>query len=445
MTGGETSRAAFNWIRLGGFCVLSAAALCGTWAALNGVESVPFHVGMLMVIILSAIVMLASGERRQSLDRAELNRTHANEDFRYAQILTLINNLADAILSVDPDGTIRLYNAAALNLLDTNASLNDRPINEVLPLKDTDGNPVDVAALIKDAHGVKVRDDLLLHFSEDEAVRLEATFSPIRSSVHGHTGEEEDTGSIIILRDVTKSKSLEEERDEFISVVSHELRTPITIAEGTISNLELMNERGIATPEKSAAAIKGAHEQILFLASMVNDLSTLSRAERGAADEAEPIDCKALVHDLYNEYEPQAREKNLHFNLDADTKLGTVHTSPLYLRELLQNFITNAIKYTREGSITLEARIPKDAKTPRIEFLVRDSGIGMSKADLAKIFQKFYRAEDYRTRETSGTGLGLYVSAKLARKLGTKIEVTSRLNHGSTFSFSLPLVKDAKK
>jgi two-component system sensor histidine kinase BaeS len=72
---------------------------------------------------------------------------------------------------------------------------------------------------------------------------------------------------------------------------------------------------------------------------------------------------------------------------------------------------------------------------------VKDTGIGISKADQAKIFQKFYRSEDYRTRETGGTGLGLYVATKLAKKLKCTIEMTSRLNHGSTFSIELPLKK----
>lgn len=440
MMGGPTKRdSTIYWLRLAGFCVLTAAAICGMWAALAGIVTVPFRIGIFCVVILAGIVMLAAGERRQTLDRAEIARTQEHEDFRYAQILTLVNNLADAILSVDEKGVIQLYNAAALNLLDTNQSLNGQKLNVMLPVVNADGEKIDLAAAITEAHHVTIRDDLVFQLSDDESIRLEVTFSPIRSSVHQHGGAEDENGSIVILRDVTKSKSLEEERDEFISVVSHELRTPITIAEGTISNLELMNQRGILTTEKSTEAIKDAHKQILFLASMVNDLSTLSRAERGVADEAESIDCKTLVHDLYNEYAPQAEQKGLHFNLDAGAQLGSVKASPLYLRELLQNFITNAIKYTTEGSITLEAKLCEKGKN--IEFSVRDTGIGMSKADQTKIFQKFYRAEDYRTRETSGTGLGLYVSAKLARKLHTHIDVSSRLNHGSTFKFMLPLDK----
>jgi signal transduction histidine kinase len=124
----------------------------------------------------------------------------------------------------------------------------------------------------------------------------------------------------------------------------------------------------------------------------------------------------------------------LHFDLDLGTHLGEITASRLYLKELLQNFITNSIKYTKDGSITLRV----NRKGKNIIFEVSDTGIGISKSDQAKIFNKFYRSEDYRTRETGGTGLGLYVAVKLAKKLGTRIELISRLNHGSSFSITLP-------
>ena len=168
---------------------------------------------------------------------------------------------------------------------------------------------------------------------------------------------------------------------------------------------------------------------------MINDLSTLSRAQRGVGQENEDIDLKQLAEKLYHEYTPQAETKGLRLILDTSHNLKSISTSRLYLEELLQNLITNAIKYTEEGDITLSIKQKDDLVT----FSVKDTGIGISRSDQKKIFQKFYRSEDYRTRETSGTGLGLYVSAKLSEKMNTKIELVSRLNHGSTFYFSLPI------
>lgn len=371
-----------------------------------------------------------------AIDSAELERTKAQEILQRDRMLTIVNNLTDAVLSTDRDGIIRIYNAACLNLLDTNTSLIGQHINDILRLVDQDEQTVDVFADLSETHSVVIRDDLTLTI-QGEPLRLETTYTPIRSSFSQTNQPEEEDGYILILRDITKAKSLEEERDEFISVVSHELRTPITIAEGTISNVLLMMERDDAAKDRLPAAVTTAHEQIIFLSKMVNDLSTLSRAERGVSDDPERIDVKQLCNDLFHEYGPQAHKKKLAFDLDLDAHLGAVHASPLYLKELLQNFITNALKYTKEGTVTLRV----SRKNDQLTFAVIDTGIGMSKTDQQKIFKKFYRSEDYRTRETGGTGLGLYVATKLARKLSTDIHLESRLNYGSTFSFSLPVHK----
>jgi signal transduction histidine kinase len=110
---------------------------------------------------------------------------------------------------------------------------------------------------------------------------------------------------------------------------------------------------------------------------MVNDLSTLSRAERAVADAPETISVKELVTSLYHEYQPEAATKGLTFDLDTSAHLGTVSTSPLYLKELMQNLITNAIKYTPHGGITLRAHTNDN----KVSLEVRDTGIGISRSD----------------------------------------------------------------
>ncbi len=401
-----------------------------------------FSPGVFATNTVIAVGVIALGLTAVAIGRVqEINsrRSQAREALQRDRIITLVNNLADAILSIDATGIVRVYNAACLNLLDTNADLNGKHISEILRLRDKKGDLVDIMKDLKANRSVAVRDDVTLNL-EDDILRIELTYSPIRSSYSGTkpTASTNQDGYILILRDITKTKSLEEERDEFISVVSHELRTPITIVEGTVSNLQIMLGRPDISEKLVKESLDTAHEQVLYLAKMVNDLSTLSRAERGVADTPETITVRGLVDDLYKEYAPQAEAKKLHFNLDLDTHLGHVNASSLYLKELLQNFITNALKYTKEGSMTL--RVARDKNG--ITFEVKDTGIGISKSDQGKIFNKFYRSEDYRTRETSGTGLGLYVAAKLAKKLGTKIAFRSRLNHGSSFGFTLPLEKD---
>lgn len=392
-------------------------------------------IGLTAILVLgvSIVLVIISQETR----RNALHKSQKQERLQYDRIITIINNLTDATFSTDAKGKVVLYNAACLNLLDTNDSLKGKNMSELFNLTDANDDSVQLYDLMSEAHTATRRSDIKHTYSDGETIRLELTFAPIKSAFGGSNSKHStENGYIVIARDVTKEKSLEEERDEFISVVSHELRTPITIVEGTLSNLEVLMER----PKLPAASllkstITSAHDQTLYLAKMVNDLSTLSRAERGVADEGEVIDVETLLTSLHQEYQKDAKAKKLHLNIDLGSKLGSVHASRLYLEELLQNFITNAIKYTKEGTITIIGKRTKDS----VLFSVKDTGIGISRGDQQKIFNKFYRSEDYRIRETSGTGLGLYVSAKLSRKLGTTIELKSRLNHGSTFSFTLPV------
>jgi signal transduction histidine kinase len=248
---------------------------------------------------------------------------------------------------------------------------------------------------------------------------------------YGATG---DRGHVLLLRDITREKSLEEERDEFISVVSHELRTPIAITEGNISNALYTAEK---TGDMAAVkeALKAAHDQVIFLAGLVNDLSTLSRAERGVLQiEVQAINPHKLVEELARNYQDQAKAKGLTIYTALDPHLEVLYSSNLYVREILQNFVTNAIKYTEKGSVTIGAKSgPKG-----VRFSVSDTGIGISKSDQEKVFDKFFRSEDYRTRQSNGTGLGLYVTVKLSRMLHAEISLESELNHGSTFTIFIP-------
>lgn len=360
--------------------------------------------------------------------KKELEQSKRQQATESEQLYTLINAVADAIIYTNQHGKILLYNSATLNLIDTNISLTGKKIDEILPLKTESGKSVPPTSLALSGSRTS-RNDLVYVFDEstNDRINIDVVVTPMKAN-YGSRG----SGIIYILRDVTKAKSLDEERDEFISVVSHELRTPVAVAEGTVSNAQLMLERGMSLP-KLKESLDQAHTQILYLASMVNDLSTLSRAERGIADDPIDIVVEDLLQELYTEYEPQARAKGLALNLDAGPHLGVLFLSKLYLSEILQNFITNAIKYSQEGSVTIRAH----RTDQEVTFAVKDTGIGISTSDQKKIFQKFYRSEDYRTRETNGTGLGLYVTKKLADKLNTHVEVQSRLNHGSTFSFSV--------
>lgn len=384
------------------------------------------------VVICATGLLVAGAMRGTRIDQQQLDDSQSQADALRERFAVIMNNLADAVMVVDKQGKISVFNAAALNLVDTNDSLIGKNVDDILPLYDITNQPSSITKLIAKMRKT-TNDDSWYTKLGDEDVHLDITIS--MSGQNNKSSKPDEF--IIMLRDITAQKNLEREKDEFIAVVSHELRTPIAIAEGTISNALVMYDRPNIPKKLIEKAINGAHTQVTFLARMVNDLSTLSSADRGVGDTAEIIDCDQLLHKLYNQHLDQAHKKSLGLDLSAHTKRAFVYCSRLYLEELLQNFITNAIKYTKTGTITISGKLEND----RVVFAVKDSGIGISKSDQKHIFERFYRAEDFRTRETSGTGLGLYVAAKLATKLGTKIEVTSRLNHGSTFKIALPTAK----
>ena len=347
----------------------------------------------------------------------------------HERLNSLINSMADGVIAVDQHSRVQMYNGAALNILDINGSMKGHKLSSVLKPIDKDEQTVDIDELIMSTTTPTTNRDLRLRYGDDSIINLYLSIAPVHLG-YGTTGQR---GFVLMIRDITREKSLEEERDEFISVVSHELRTPIAIAEGNLSNAQF-----IADKDKSAdpikAALKEAHNQVLFLADMINDLSTLSRAERGVLKiEAEEIDVSALIAEIGASYQAQAAEKGLSLTTKTSGKPILV-SSRLYVREVLQNFVTNALKYTEKGSVHLEAKASKKG----VVFAVSDTGIGISKQDQKRVFEKFFRSEDFRTRSTNGTGLGLYVTAKLARLLKAEIELTSKLDHGSTFTITIP-------
>lgn len=355
-----------------------------------------------------------------------------NEQLEHERLNSLINSMADAVIAVDQDARIVLYNGAALNILDVNNIDIGVELSVLFQPIDKNNQRIDVTSMVLSSTLPITNRDLRLKYSDGSLINLYFSIAPVRLGY----AEKGMKGYVLMLRDITREKSLEEERDEFISVVSHELRTPIAIAEGNISNAQYSAAK--SSDEQVNKELKTAHEQIMFLADMINDLSTLSRAERGRLQvEVEAINVHELVNELVKSYTPECNEKHLELKYAIDPSLELLQSSRLYVREVLQNFITNAIKYTTRGSITLSVKGDQIGAF----FSVSDTGIGISKADQQRVFDKFFRSEDFRTRQAKGTGLGLYVTMKLARLIHAEIRLSSELNKGSTFTIFIPNLK----
>lgn len=347
------------------------------------------------------------------------------------RLTSLINSMADGVIAISKSAQVILYNGAALNILDLNNVMAGKDLAELVDLYDKEDQIIDMHRYISQVKTITTTRDLHIKYQDESSVNLYLSIAPVHL---GYGQDNEQGGYVIILRDITREKSLEQERDEFISVISHELRTPVTIAEGNISNVQFLIEKsGDSAQIKKALA--QTYTQINFLAGLINDLSTLSRAEQGKLKvEIDSINVHELIDELADDYKPEADKKALQLFTQIDSSLELLKSSRLYVREILQNFLTNAIKYTEQGSITISAK----PDTNSVLFMVSDTGIGISQSDQRSVFQKFFRSEDYRTRKNNGTGLGLYVTMKLAKLVKAEISVHSELNRGTAFSIRIP-------
>jgi len=343
---------------------------------------------------------------------------------------SLINSMADGVIATDENGKTTLYNGAALNTLDINAIQRGDNIEDVLQLTNEQNDPLDVRKIVLGANSQTTSREYKIKYTDGSIISLYMSVSPVRLG-YGKKGEK---GYVIIIRDITREKSLEEERDEFISVISHELRTPVAVTEGAVGNAMFMAEK-TGDIEKIKESLALAHKQVKYLEDMINDLSTLSRAERGVLERnIEDINVHEFAEGLINAYADSAESKGLQLHLDVDPKLELLKTVRLYAQEIMQNYITNAIKYTEEGSVTVYAKQKPDG----VMFEVSDTGIGIAKGDQPRVFEKFFRSEDFHTRAQNGTGLGLHVTRKLAQLAEAKISLESELGQGSTFSIYFP-------
>jgi len=354
-------------------------------------------------------------------------------ELEHKRLESLINAMADGVIATDEKCRIALYNGAALNILDINKIQRGDYIDEALELLDENGKALETRDVVKQTKTQVVSRDYKISYSDGSLANLYLSISP----VHLGYGKNGDKGYVLIFRDITREKSLEEERDEFISVISHELRTPAATIEGSVGNAMFVAEK-TQDIEKIKLSLNSAHEQALYLESMINDLSTLARAERGALDNTVgPLNPLTILEYLKATYSASAEEKGLKLFTDVDPKLEVFNSVELYVKEILQNFVTNAIKYTEEGSVTISAKQAKDG----VQFYVTDTGIGISKGDQSRVFDKFFRSEDYRTRKQNGTGLGLHVTRKLAQMSRAEITLESKLKQGSTFGIFFPNLK----
>ncbi len=239
------------------------------------------------------------------------------------------------------------------------------------------------------------------------------------------------------LRDANvRLQQLDTAKTEFISLASHQLRTPLTIIKGYISMM--VEGTWGKVPSKQAEQLDKVYKSNDRLINLVEDLLTVSRIESGRLEfEWEMISLEEMVESAVTEFSQVAKEKNLYLKLNKPEKpLPKIKIDSLKIRQVVQNLIDNALHYTKKGGITIN--LEEDKK--KIRFSIKDTGIGISAKEKVTLFEKFSRGKEVGKMHTEGTGLGLYLGAKMINAHDGKIWVESEgKGKGSTFFFELPV------
>lgn len=424
--------AAYQYRMLGVFLLVPLEVV--PWYILSRQHwATPLQLDDVRRVIIVAMIFQAVGwlvERLTRIERRERDRLRQliveNETER-SRLLTLIGSLKTAVFVVNSKGKILLHNPAAAEL-SGNSDLHGRSLKSILPLHirtDLAAKPID---LLEDGTAnLQQRRDLSLTNSQGQTVDLEVTLQPVRLQ------DATTTDCFVICEDITRERSLDEQRSEFISVSSHELRTPIAIMEAALSTLMHLQE---PLSDEAGILVKQAHDNSLLLSEIVKDLSMLAQAKNDNLPvQLEQLDPIELANSIADSFRPQVTDKGLRLRLVLGPTLPSVLSAKNHIREILQNYLTNAIKYSNTGTITLKVA---PTKSGGVVFSVKDQGLGITAENQKYLFNKFFRAEDYRIRQTGGTGLGLYLCRELAERLGGKVWCKSALNKGSTFYLELP-------
>ncbi len=228
-----------------------------------------------------------------------------------------------------------------------------------------------------------------------------------------------------------------EAKSSFLSNMSHEIRTPINAVLGM--NEMILRESDDTNIITYSNNIKNAGTTLLGI---VNDILDFSKIEAGKM-EIIPVDydLSSMINDLVNMIQTKADDKGLKLILDINNEMPKqLHGDEIRIKQVITNILTNAVKYTQKGSVTFSInyeKIPKEPDSVFLDIAVKDTGIGIKKEDLRKLFSEFERIEEERNRKVEGTGLGMSITKRLLEMMGTTLEVESIYKLGSKFSFRL--------
>ncbi len=350
---------------------------------------------------------------------AQLETTLRQVEEERNKLDTLFQHMADGMVAFDSDGMLLQFNAAAEEML-------DRKLDESLRYTDVfpevQVRQEDVAL---DGRSIEIDYAAGPRF-------LKIYFAPIRLGAEGK-------GLMAVLHDVTEQRKLDDSRREFVANVSHELRTPLTNVRGYAETLMSADDIDRDIQMRFLGVISSEADRMTRI---VKDLLTLTRLDYNRMEmHMQRMDLRELGQKAAAAMEGQAKSQGLTLTCELPEEMPAVIGDPERIQQVIINIITNAIKYNKpQGSIAITGGVEEDQVFLRVE----DTGIGVPKADLERLFERFYRVDKARSRESGGTGLGLAIAKQIVETHGGRIGFDSEYGKGSIVTLYLPKAKEAE-
>lgn len=365
--------------------------------------------------------------------QVQMARIHQNE----SQLASVLDNMINGIVMIDRAGRIVLLNRRAEEVLGFSArELEGRHYLEAK-------QQYELAQIIQDGLERKehLREEITFYFPEERL--LDLNLVPIFDE------NEEFGGVLLVLQDVSAIKRLERMRSEFVANVSHELKTPIAAVKGFA---ETLLGGAVNDPETARSFLQIIFDESDRLNRLIGDILELSKIEsRRVPLMFSPIELAPFISKTVELMEAEAVRKDIRITMKVEPGLY-VEADEDRLRQIVMNLLSNGINYTPEGGVVsvlvepvmlpwMEGMNEAEVDYEHIRIIISDTGIGIPKKDLPRIFERFYRVDKARSRSSGGTGLGLSIVKHLVELHKGSIELESTVGIGSTFTIELPVLQ----
>jgi PAS domain S-box-containing protein len=392
--------------------------------------------GQLFTLLLAGVFILQIRARGQALALADA----ATEDLRlerdniaalHIKDEAMIEGIGEGLIVVDAHGKVEVANPAAQQILGYEEhELKGNIIFDVLHINDDKGRPIPQA---KRPFEVALKHQKVVTASAFY-VRKDGSQIPIKLTAAPIILHSILIGAIEVFSDMTHEKQLEHMKDEFLSVASHELRTPMGAVRANLSMI-LAGDYGPVN-EGLIEPLTDMKSSTVRLVELVNDLLSVARIEAGRMRFAlSDLDLNDTTKSVVSTLAALGKEKGVKVTFAPGKNLPFVQADGDKVKEILTNLVGNSLKFTDKGSITVATEL----KDNKVEVSVTDTGIGISDEDQAKLFGKFNQITSAQAGKPAGTGLGLYISRQMVRKMGGDMWIKSSVpGEGSTFAFTLP-------